>query len=598
MNWEVRTMRSKISSFKPSLPVIRKDFARFWPVWGSYLAIWLLFLPIGIVRSGAYLMDQSIHREIISSGQHFSVVMSIIYGFLSAAAVWSYLYNHRSVSLYHALPVPREGMFVSHFLSGMGFMVLPNVAVLLLSWLACVGNHCAGAFSCLMLWLGAVCLQNLFFFCFATLLAMLTGNLPTHAGLYGILSFAAFVCEHLIRNLSVILIYGLTEGESRLVFLAPPIKMMQSYSSFYFRWQEDPQAALQFPMLLAYGAAGLVLALLALLLYRKRDSERAGDVIAVPFLRPVAKYCFAFGCALVLGSVLYLVIFDQAETLPALLISLLLGGLIGYLAAAMLLKKSFRVFDKKTVLGFCAFALVIVGGMACIQADVFGVGKWVPELSQVESAFVQSWGDTVSCDRTDPEMLQKVLELHGAVIRRGPELRPGEKDVSCTIHYQLAGGREVERVYRIPWSEAYAADGTHPAHFLTGLMRQTEAVLKSKLPPEDATVVSIGLWLGDASFYFSPDQYGGSYIYLDTKDFAPVLEAVREDILAGDYGVWKPLGATQSVAYSMDIDYGYPSARGSGRDVTDTNRYLPFTLEEAPRTYELLCRLGYLKEID
>ena len=39
-------MRSKNWSFNLSLPVLRKDFTRFWPVWGSYLAIWLLVLPI------------------------------------------------------------------------------------------------------------------------------------------------------------------------------------------------------------------------------------------------------------------------------------------------------------------------------------------------------------------------------------------------------------------------------------------------------------------------------------------------------------------------------------------------------------------------
>ena len=51
MSWEVPIMRSKNWSFKLSRPLIRKDFTRFWPVWGSYLAIWLLKF---ITRKGSF----------------------------------------------------------------------------------------------------------------------------------------------------------------------------------------------------------------------------------------------------------------------------------------------------------------------------------------------------------------------------------------------------------------------------------------------------------------------------------------------------------------------------------------------------------------
>ena len=40
-------MKSRTSSCKTA--AFKKDLTRFWPVWGSYLAIWLLMLPIPLI---------------------------------------------------------------------------------------------------------------------------------------------------------------------------------------------------------------------------------------------------------------------------------------------------------------------------------------------------------------------------------------------------------------------------------------------------------------------------------------------------------------------------------------------------------------------
>ena len=129
-------MRSKNWSFNLSLPVLRKDLTRFWPVWGSYLAIWLLILPIPLLndldRDGQLL--PSIHSLIVSAGSSTALVMSLIFGGLSAFAVWSYLYQGRSASLFHALPVDRDTLFRSHFAAGLGSLLGVNLVIALLTW--------------------------------------------------------------------------------------------------------------------------------------------------------------------------------------------------------------------------------------------------------------------------------------------------------------------------------------------------------------------------------------------------------------------------------------------------------------------------------
>ena len=588
-------MRSKISSCKPSLPVMRKNFARYWPIWGSYLAIWLLILPLTLLREASeWIVARGINNLILPCGQHIGVVLSAIYGFLSAAAVWSYLYSHRSASLYHALPVGREGMFLSHVLSGLGLTVLPNAVIFLTSLLICVGRGLPGAIPLLLGWLGAVCLQNLFFFCFATLLAMLTGNLPTHAVFYAVLNLAAVVCETLIRFFATMLTYGLTNVDLRLVFLSPPVRMIREYSYNYN--DEGIGELLGFPMLLAYGVAGAVLLLLALLLYRKRDTERAGDVIAVPFLRPVAKYCFAFGCALVLGWILHLMVFQNAQSLIGVMCSLLLGGLIGYLTAAMLLKKSFRVFDKKTVAGFCVFALVIASGLVCMKLDAFGAGRWVPGADQVATVSIYSNGGAYSWDAEsgDPGELSDILARHRAAAAQRPQ--DDQDFIFCNIDYTLSNGHRVSRTYEISRDAQDLADPTQPVSMMSRLFNDPDHLLDSLLPPEKAQLASISIYVNEENLSPHLDFY--SYDYLDTKDFQPLLDAIRQDILAGDYGGWDPSADYRVPAYSVVIDYDLPETGGAVYGTRSDSCSLDFSRDEAPNTFALLQELGYLRRAD
>ena len=188
-------MRSKNWSFNLSLPVLRKDFTRFWPVWGSYLAIWCLILPIPILNetTAGFALEnglaQDIQRIIINAGEHTSLVMSLIYGGLAAFAVWSYLYQSRSASLFHALPVDRGTLFWSHWTAGLGFLVLPNCLIFLLSYLCQLTAGCANP-THLLLWLAITSLENLLFYAIGTVAAHVTGSLPAMPVLYGLVNFA------------------------------------------------------------------------------------------------------------------------------------------------------------------------------------------------------------------------------------------------------------------------------------------------------------------------------------------------------------------------------------------------------------------------
>ena len=122
-------MQSKTSFFNGTL--FRKNLTRFWPLWGlaSFLAaLFPLALLVKVLRDGTYsppIRAPEFTRMYYSVVGDAGPVLFLIYGALCALAVWSYLYSPRSVGLLHTLPIRREGLFLTNFLSGLAMVLLP-----------------------------------------------------------------------------------------------------------------------------------------------------------------------------------------------------------------------------------------------------------------------------------------------------------------------------------------------------------------------------------------------------------------------------------------------------------------------------------------
>ena len=137
-------MQSKTSYFNATL--FRKNLTRFWPLWGLASFIGALF-PLAV------LLDM-VHRgwNVLSApdftGMYYDAVsavpvINLVYAALCAMAVWSYLYNARSVGLMHTLPIRREGLFLTNFLSGLSMTLIPYAVT---GVLCVVVSLCGGAF--------------------------------------------------------------------------------------------------------------------------------------------------------------------------------------------------------------------------------------------------------------------------------------------------------------------------------------------------------------------------------------------------------------------------------------------------------------------
>ncbi len=469
MSWEVRTMRSGTSFFNGTL--YGKTFLRFWPIWALYGAQWLLLLPLPLLSTalqGGHPGLTSVGTRLAEMAQDnplevlvFGLMSAAVAGVVCAMAVFSYLYSSRSACTMHALPVRREALFTSHYLAGLSFLLLPHLAVYALTVAVEAALGCLDLWP-LTQWLLVQSGACLFFYSFAVFCAMFTGHLVALPLFCGILNFLAWAVTNLVEGVCYEFLFGFrnfpVELWDAVYWLTPFIRLEQGVQTYY----EGSKPYLDDPSAVAvYAALGAVFALAALLVYRARHVETAGDVVAVRIVRPVFRYGFAF-CAGLTGGVWSAAILNQSSA-AALTFWVALWGVIGCFAAEMLLKKSFRVLRAwKGSLCLGAAMLVLCLG---VSLDGFGYETRVPAPEQVTEVTVYGLdgcpydSGTGLLTFTDPEDIRQITQIHklasGMEDRQYDQETGAEGWLNLELNYRLAGGGTMTRqYYGIPLSAA------------------------------------------------------------------------------------------------------------------------------------------------
>ena len=129
MSWEVRIMPFEISSSEKkgwfSLTLFRKNWARFWPLAAGYGLIQFFVLPMDLITRADYSRNMSqLFANRILSATTWAVALGLVFGLLAAMALVVYLMNSRSVGMLHALPIRREGLFLTNWLTGLSLSLI------------------------------------------------------------------------------------------------------------------------------------------------------------------------------------------------------------------------------------------------------------------------------------------------------------------------------------------------------------------------------------------------------------------------------------------------------------------------------------------
>lgn len=471
MSWEVQTMRSKISFFNAGL--FRSTLRRFWPLWTIHFAGWLLFLPVlTLMNNLGPNKSTNFIFAICESAVFASSVVAFIMAILAAMAVFSFMYSSRSTGLIASLPVRREAIFCSTWLGGVFVIVGSNLVIALLTFLFSLGatTSAALAFKAVCIWLGVYSMQFILFFGIASLTAVMTGSIAVLPILYIIFNFLAVGMESIIRLDFSCLIWGMSNGSFDCVldFLSPLVYMVGSFVpdvEYNTPYVADTLGSLLDRECVAvtyshwlptviYCLVGLIFSAAALMVFRKRRMESAGDVVAVRCMHPVFKYGVTVCSALCGGLLLYTVLFALFESRSAsvfiMILSMIIFAFIGYFGAKMLLEKSFHVFRGSWV-GFIVVCCLCAVFTLCCDLDVCGIGAYVPKEGSIKSITVYQTGSV-----EDPAIIENYRQLHEKIVSYKDEYEHivySDDTESIMFEYKLKNGRTVSREYTLPMDD-------------------------------------------------------------------------------------------------------------------------------------------------
>ena len=585
-------MQSKTSFFNMTL--FRKNLTRFWPLWGgaSFLgSLFPLALLLQLMRGRVDLIEPLSVTEMYYSVLCYGVpILSLLYAILCAMLVWSYLYNSRSVGLMHTLPITRRGVFVTNFLSGMAMMLIPYAIVGTLCVLISLAYGVLEPVGLLVTVLGVLG-ESFFYFASATLVAFMVGNVFALPAVYFLLHFLAPLLDWLLCLFAGNFIFGLDSYYSGVVeFLSPTVYLVErvNVNCTYEEVQVVTElthtdgyitrltaVTLENAWLIGvYALVGVVFLALAYVLYARRRSESAGDVVAVGWMKPVFRFGLAALAALLGGQALYALFWDSFQSgsyydaLP-MAVCMLVAGTIGYYAASMLLAKSLRVF-RGSWKGLILVAAGCIALCCVLRFDLLGISRRVPEASQVQKVEFYAADNTYRLyPGEDDDLLEQVRSLHKAIVADQDYVRTYEdsdrrylavSDDTMTetyirFIYTLRNGLKVERRYSIPLTKyRMNQDGTYD-RLLDTLVNSDTMKAKRLHAGDDRYAVESGRLYLESS---------GDYLDLNSRESAAILYAVFRDAVLGTWGEydWFDQDDFGAYAMSLELSFTYPNDYG------------------------------------
>ncbi len=382
-------MKSKTSLFKDitfNKGLILSDFKRWGWVSALYALILFLLLPLHHMIRRTLLEENWVRAslrnslDILSGNNGLQILLILTVPIILAVLIFRYLNNPRSSAMMHSLPFNRESLFLNHSTAGLLLLSLP---VLLTGLLLMLLNITTPLSECYSLWnvgqwIGATLLFNMLFFFMTVFVGMFTGNSLAHLAFTYILNVLPFGIYILWDYNMQRLVYGYTSlhpyYDTCLNEVLPIFLLLKNNRGIeYFTGGT----------IFIYLIVITLFAVAAAYFYKLRNLEIAGDVISFSAVRPIFKYGVT-ACSMLLCGACFNVFYNHS--LPFLIFGYVIGSLLGYFTAEILLNKSFRVWHKyKGYLGYVAIIAVLLIGNA---ADITGYVHRIPDPAQVEKAYL------------------------------------------------------------------------------------------------------------------------------------------------------------------------------------------------------------------
>lgn len=424
-------MNSKISLFSKAL--VKSDIKRYWWVSAIYMVLTALFiLPNAVMKDIG---------DVYSRFDSDNGGLALFFAFVLGGLLFSYLHRVNSVSFMNSIPVSRTTQYLSHILSGFILVIVPITITSLVIFFE-EFHHGIGIQFCYKYFYTCL-LYSACAFMLTTFTSVLSGNLiSTYVFGGGFVALPYFILS-MANEIFSKNVYGFVdydEGIMQYIYIMGIDEMWAKRSVIYI-------------------AIALALFVISLVLYKLRNMENYGEVVAFKPLKPILMY-FVAVCFGLFG-------YDSLYYIHNRSLNFTLGvlplGVVALIAVFMLNQKSFSF---KGILKPIVIFAVCMGIVNVIFAfDLTGYERRVPSENNVVSidAFDQMGSisfnggytkDSPDYDKvrykgtiTDKKDIDTMLKLHKYLVQRGEVSSESSNMTYITMNYTLNHNRKLSRGY-------------------------------------------------------------------------------------------------------------------------------------------------------
>ena len=413
--------------------IIKSDLRRFWYLGAVFMCGILLTVTIPIIESPGYAS-----RE-FESWTVFGLFIILPFSIIIPAILFSYLHKRSAVCTAHSLPLSREGIFVSHIISGIILMVAPLIinALIMLS-INEINN------SDILVWVGLSVVYCILFSGMSIFSSAVSGNVFASIAIPAILILLPIGTASMYEGLADYYLFGFSTSGN--------VSLTNLISEWYLSYE-----GLKGAKLLIYIGIGLVFSVLGFFCYKRRALENNSSVTVFKKLNPV----FVYGAA-IYGGLLGAFYIGAVADIFSLWIAVPFG-IAGIIIAKMLIGKSFKPSGviKPSVIYIAVIAVLYV----FFGLDITGYEKRIPDISDVEGVNISgysAWNNyeytyidneqyfvapeaKAETFLTDTSDIEKVLALHKGIIKN--KAYEGTELVYIPIYYRLRDGGVLARMY-------------------------------------------------------------------------------------------------------------------------------------------------------
>lgn len=426
-------MNSKTSLFSKAL--VKSDIKRYWWVSAIYMVLTALFiLPNAVMKDIG---------DVYSRFGSDNGALALFFAFVLGGLLFSYLHRVNSVSFMNSIPVSRTTQYLSHILSGFILLIVPITVTSLVIFFEEL-HHGSGIQFCYKYFYTCL-LYSACAFMLTTFTSVLSGNLiSTYVFGGGFVALPYFILS-MANEIFSKNVYGFVnydEGIMQYIYIMGIDEMWAKRSVIYI-------------------AIALALFVISLVLYKLRNMENYGEVVAFKPLKPILMY-FVAVCFGLFGYDLLYYIHNRSLNFTLGVLPL---GIVALIAVFMLNQKSFSF---KGILKPIVIFAVCMGIVNVIFAfDLTGYEKRIPDENNVVSidAFSGYYANCYATSRdygapiyddinkgilTDKKDIDTITKLHKYLVQRGAV---NDNSISIKITYTLKNNKKLSRNYLLNYNE-------------------------------------------------------------------------------------------------------------------------------------------------